>query len=83
MAVYESGEHHAVDFDNGSYRRFFARTHPSDALAVDEDGRIAEDFDLGHLAPAARARGTTTGHDLPRADEQRLQSRFSVMGRRI
>ena len=85
MAVNESGKNDAADFDDvsglvGSLR---ARTDPGDARAVDEDRRITQHFDLGHLAPASRTRRTTTRDHLARADEQRLQSRFSLMGRRI
>src|SRR2546425_1005781 len=85
MAVDESGKNDAAHFDDvsglvGSLR---AGTDPGDALAVDEDRRIAQHFDLGHLAPASSTRRTTTGDHLARADEQRLQSRFSLMGRRM
>src|SRR6266849_6049526 len=85
MTVDESGKHDAADLDDLSGRggRLRTRTDPGDALAVDENSRIAQHFDIGHLAPASRACRTTAGDHLARADEKRLQSRFSRMGRRI
>ena len=50
------------------------RTHPGDPITVDQHSRIAQDFHLAHLVAAAGARGAAAGHDLTRADEERLQS---------
>jgi hypothetical protein len=65
------------------YGRLAPWPHPADAVSVDQHRGIAEHLDLGHLAPAARACRPAAGNDLTRADEQGLQSRSSVSGRRM
>src|SRR5881394_3686918 len=55
-------------------RRVRAWTHPRNAFPVDEDGRVAQHFHVGHLGPAAGARGPAAGHHLTRADQEGLQS---------
>ncbi len=65
------------------FRCVSPRPNPGDSLAVDENRGVGEYFDLRHLSSAAGARRAATRHDLPRANEQCLQSRFSFSGRRM
>src|SRR5207244_9901603 len=62
---------------------FATRADPGDALAVDEHGGVAQDFELRHLPAAARARWAATGDDLTGADQQRPQSPASRIARRM
>src|SRR2546427_7182411 len=78
VAIDETGEQNAGDFlaaYAGVRRRVGTRPHPRNAVALDEHGRIAQHFDVRHFWPPAGPRRTATRHDLPRADQQRLQSR--------
>ena len=86
MTIDEAGKQHAPDFlgpDVGSARSLMARAYPRDAVALDQYGGILQDFDVRHLAAAAGAGRSSTGHNLPGADEQRLQSRSPLIGRRM
>ena len=84
VTIDEAGEEDAADLLGplcaGS---LLARAHPGDSVLVDQNGGILEDFDVGHLAPPAGARRPATCHHLPRADEECLQSRSPLIGKRI
>ena len=84
MAIDEAGEDDAADLDDTiRFRRVLSTADPGEMIAVDQDGSVAENLDLRHFAPAPGASGPATCHDLPGADQQRLQSRSSFMGSRM
>ncbi|HLQ58555.1 MAG TPA: hypothetical protein VK113_03490 [Gemmatimonadales bacterium] len=57
------------------FRRVLPRPHPRDPLTVNQYRSVGEYLDVRHFSPPARARRAATRHDLPRADQQRFQSR--------
>ena len=77
MTIDETWEQDTIDFHDvrAAAWSLGARSDPRNAVAVDKHGRIGQHFDVRHFTPPAGARRTATRHDLPRADEQRLQSR--------
>jgi len=94
VAVHESGvedARHFYHFQGGVWNAecgmgvsgFAARADPGDALSLDQHGRVVQDFDLGQLAAAPRARRPAAGDDLAGAGEERAQSVASPIGRRI
>src|SRR5712691_13141362 len=84
VAIDESGEYDTADLDTRVRPRCVGTgPNPGDSLAVDENRGVGEYLDRRHLLSAARARRAATRHDLPRADEQCLQSRSSFSGRRM
>ena len=88
VTIHEAGEEDALHFLDdivGLMRaaQLVVGADGGDAAAVDADGRVGEDFQLGELRPPAGARRTAAGDDLPGADEQRAQSVASCMGRRM
>jgi len=64
-------------------RRVNPGPDPGDAIAIDQNRRVLKDLHRGHFAPAAGAGRPATRHDLTRADQQGLQSRSSIMGKRM
>ena len=93
VAVDEAGVEHPrhLDLLDGGLRiadcglgstEFAKRAYRHDAAAVDQHGRIAEDFQLRQLAAATGARRAAARDDRARAGEQGAQSLASCIGRR-
>ena len=86
VAVDEAGVQHPRHFHRlhvaGCPSQLTIGTDRGDTIAVDEHGRVAEDFDLRHLATPARPRRAATGDDRPSPREQCAQSLASRIGRR-
>ena len=89
VAVDKPGVHHPGDLHDLHPPFHVARSrlqvgtpaHGGNTLAVDQDRGIREDFELRHLAAAARPGRAATGDDLTCADQQRPQSPASRIGR--
>jgi len=93
VTVDEAGVEHARDLDLFDRRLRIAdcglrstelakRADSRDPIAVDQDGRIAEDLQLRQLTAATGARRAAARDDRARAGEQGAQSLASCIGRR-